>query len=359
MRWPWARSPEAPRGAVADLRQALHLVLAGDLAGAERRLADAAREDSSMVDVYLALANLLRTGGDIGRAIQIHQNLLLRPELPEDLKREALLGLALDFRVGGFLQRAAAAFEDVLEVDPGNLHALRELERLRVDAGDWEAAIRSRRRIGRADPRTPQILAHLWAGLGRARLQEGREADARRAFRRALSQDRACAQAYLALGDMAMRQGKPRKAIGLWRRTLDLHPAIGLLAYPRLWESYSAVGELAPLEEILAERLEAEPGDHEAAVWLARVRLSQGRADEGVAVLRRSISRDAGFLGGYVEIGRILLTEHREVEALKAFEEMVDRLPALKTQLRCRNCGTQDTHLHWRCPQCGEWDSFV
>jgi lipopolysaccharide biosynthesis regulator YciM len=334
-------------------------VLAGDLAAAEHALAQAARDDPGTVDIYLALANLLRARGDIGRAIQIHQNLLLRPELAEDVRREALLGLALDFRVGGFLQRAATSFQDLLEIDPRNLQALTELERIRVDAGAWEDAIRIRRQIGRADPRTPQVLAHLWAGHGRACLQEGRENDGRRAFRRALSQDRRCAEAYLALGDLALRQGRTKRAVGSWRRTLDLHPAIGIVLYPRLWEGMGAPRDLVGLERLLAERLENEPQDHEAAIWLARARVRLGRVDEGVAVLRQLQNRDPAFLGAPAEIGRILLREHRDGEALKAFEELLDHLPLDRTQLRCHNCGTQDTDLHWRCPQCGEWDSFV
>jgi hypothetical protein len=38
--------------------------------------------------------------GEIGRAIRIHQNLLLRPDLPAALRHEAQVGLALDFRRG-------------------------------------------------------------------------------------------------------------------------------------------------------------------------------------------------------------------------------------------------------------------
>ena len=359
MRWPWRRPEPPPRGALAPLRHALHRVLSGDLAGAEQALAQAAREAPGTVDVYLALANLLRARGDIGRAIQIHQNLLLRPELTEEVRREALLGLALDFRVGGFLQRAATSFQDLLEIDPGNLDALQELERIRVESGAWEEAIRIRRRIGRADPRSSQILAHMWSGLGRALQQQGKEHEARRAFRRALGQDRRCAEAYLALGDLALRQSRPRKAVGLWRRTLNLHPAIGIVLYPRLWEGMGAQKDVAGLERLLAERLEHEPQDHEAAIWLARVRVRRGRVDEGLAVLRQVQAREPRFLGADAEIGRILLREHRDGEALKAFEELLDRLPLDRTQLRCRSCGTQDTELHWRCPQCGEWDSFV
>jgi lipopolysaccharide biosynthesis regulator YciM len=326
---------------------------------AEQALAAAARQDPGTADSYLALANLLRARGDIGRAIQIHQNLLLRPDLPEELRGEALLGLARDFRVGGFLERAAASFEDLLQIDPNNVEALQELERIRVDTGAWEEAIRTRRRIGRADPRTPPVLAHLWVGHGRAELQAGREKEARRAFRRALSKDRGCAEAYLALGDLALQQSKPKKALGVWRRTLTLHPSIGLLLYPRLWEASQADDELTRLERLLADRLENEPGDREAAVWLARVRVRQNQIDEGLAVLAQTLGRDATFLGGYAEMGRILLRENRDSEALKTFEELLDRLPIDRSQLRCRSCGTQDSHLHWRCPQCGEWDSFV
>jgi lipopolysaccharide biosynthesis regulator YciM len=65
-----------------------------------------------------------------------------------------------------------------------------------------------------------------------------------------------------------------------------------------------------------------------------------------------------GFLPGYAEIGRVLLHEKRDFEAIKAFEELLDRLPLNRQRLRCNSCGAQDAELHWRCPQCGEWDSF-
>jgi lipopolysaccharide biosynthesis regulator YciM len=146
--------------------------------------------------------------------------------------------------------------------------------------------------------------------------------------------------------------------VALWRKTLDLHPSIGVLVYPRLWEGSVALAEFARFERWLAERLENEPDDREAAVWLARVQVRQGRVDEGVAVLNQVLSRDPAFLGGYAEMGRIQLRERRDAEALKSFEELLDRLPIDRAQLRCRNCGAHDSHLHWRCPQCGEWDSF-
>jgi lipopolysaccharide biosynthesis regulator YciM len=357
--WLRRRPPRPPeRSAAAQLRSALHLVLAGDLPAAEAALAEAARVDSSSSDVYLALANLYRLRGDIGRAIQIHQNLLLRPDISEELRREALLGLALDFRAGGFLKRASAAFESLLEVEPQNLQALRALERIRVDSGDWEGAVQVRRRIGARDPATPKVLAHLWTGHGRAAAARGLEAEARKAFKRAVGQDPACAEAYIALGDQRARESQWKRASSLFRRALGLHAAIGGLIYPRLNDMHGKLGDAAGFEVIVREQLDRAPDDAEASLWLARAVATQRRVDEALAILRRLLHRDGEWLAAHGEIGRLLLREGRGPEALKAFEELLERLPHQPRRLACRGCGTQDTTLHFRCPQCGEWDSM-
>ncbi|HTO06257.1 MAG TPA: tetratricopeptide repeat protein [Myxococcota bacterium] len=358
LRWGRPSKPAPERTATAQLRSALHLVLAGDLPAAEAQLAEAARLDSSSSDVYLALANLYRLRGDIGRAIQVHQNLLLRPDISDELRREALLGLALDFRAGGFLKRAGASFEDLLRLEPGNLQALRALERIKIDSGDWEGAVQIRNQIGSRDPATPKVLAHLWTGHGRGRAARGIEAEARRAFKRAVAQDPDCAEAYVALGDQRFREGSTKKAIGLFRRALGLHPAIGRLLYPRLYESYEKLGDMAGLERLLRERMDVEPEDADAALWLARAIAAQSRADEALAHLQRLLDRAPAQLALHAEIGRVLLRENRELEARKAFEELLERLPTEPRALACRSCGAQDLVLHFRCPQCGEWDSF-
>jgi lipopolysaccharide biosynthesis regulator YciM len=353
-------APAAPASVARALREALRSALAGDLAAAERALAEAARLDSSSVEPYLALASVYRARGEIGRAIQIHQNLLLRTDLPEALRREGRLQLALDFKSGGFFGRAAAAFEEILESEPRNLRALAELERLRVDSGEWEAALRIRRRIGGADPETPRIQAHLWVGLGRAHASEGREADALRCYKKALGRDRSCADAWLALADALARAGKHRRAIGLYARALPLHRALPAEVWPRLWDAHQALGDLAGFEKLARGHLErAEQGSDDTVLWLARVLARSGRVEEGLALLRRLLDRRPDFLAAYAELGRSLLAEHRDLEALKLLEELLDRLPAERARLRCAACGTEDTRLHWRCPQCGEWDRQV
>jgi len=357
LRWLWRRrATPAAVEASAQIREALRCVLGGDLARAGEVLAEAARLDSSSADVYLALANLYRARGEIGRAIQIHQNLLLRPELPETLRREALLGLALDFRTGGFLRRAAASFGELLEEAPRHPEALRELERLRVELGDWEGALELRRRIGSSDARTPRVRAHLWTGLGRAHLQAGRPREAQRAFRRALASDRTCVEAYIAHGDLRFQEGEVGKAVHLWERALPLHPLVGTLIYPKLWAAHERSGSLDALQRMLGERVASAPDDHDAALWRSRALVKLGRVDEALDVLARVRAAAPDFLPAHAEAGRLLLREGRERELPKAFEQLLPRLPPQVLRLRCRSCHTLDHELRWHCPQCGEWD---
>src|SRR5690606_26718184 len=117
----------SPPDAGRAVRRALVAVLDGDLERAEALLAGVVQRDSQELDVYLALARLFRQRGEIGRAIHVHQSLLLRPDVGGEARFAALVGLADDFRAGGFLRRAIAAYEEVLAERPDHLGALRAL----------------------------------------------------------------------------------------------------------------------------------------------------------------------------------------------------------------------------------------
>jgi lipopolysaccharide biosynthesis regulator YciM len=320
-------SAAPPPGAAGPLRAALERALAGDLIGAERALAGAARLDATSADLYLALANLYRARGEIGRAIQMHQNLLLQSDLSGEQKRDALLGLAQDFRVGGFLRRSAASFEELLQVEPDHGEALAELEKIRAETGDFEAAIAIRRRIGSSDPETPRRLARLYVGLGHASAKAAQEAEARRAFRRALSTDRTCGEAWVALGEQRLREGKPARAIALWRRALPLGREQAERLYPRLFEAFALLGDYGGFERAVRERLHADADDARAALWLARALALQRRTDEALLVLRRLLDRAPGDLAVHKERGRILLHAGRDGDALKALDELLSHLP--------------------------------
>jgi len=93
-----------------------------------------------------------------GRAITLHQSLLQRPDLTRLEHAYVQLCLALDFRHGGFVDRALEAFQEVVRLDPRNRYALVNLQKLHEEQRQWTDALRVRGEIAKLDagrrPRT-------------------------------------------------------------------------------------------------------------------------------------------------------------------------------------------------------------
>ena len=58
---------------------------------------DAVTIDPQTVELHFALGSMFRRRGEIERAIRMHQNLIDREDLPQDLKLQALAELGQDF----------------------------------------------------------------------------------------------------------------------------------------------------------------------------------------------------------------------------------------------------------------------
>src|SRR5215510_2500194 len=105
----------------------LDLVVANQIDLAIDELTRAAALDQDALEIHLILGNLYREKGQVGRAINVHQGLLQRPRMKPLEHAYILLCLGLDYRRGGFVDRAYEAFKEVLRLDPRNRHALMQL----------------------------------------------------------------------------------------------------------------------------------------------------------------------------------------------------------------------------------------
>ncbi len=315
----------APRTVDAAMRASLLAVLQGDLESAEQQLVVAARLDSGCAEAYLALARLYRMRGEIGRAIRIHQNLLLRPELGPEQRVTALADLAADFRQGGFLQRAVASYEEVLTRAPRRRDALGALVRLYADAQDFQRALVMERRLARLEGRRDGSReAELWVDMARAARAEGRSDDARRAAKRAIRRHRGCVAAWRVLGEIELERGRPKAAVAAWRQVPRLDRRSGPLVYPQLEAGYAALGRQGDYEKLLRELVDQAPDDAAARLALARALAARGETDAAVAELRAALDRDPEDLEARSTLGRVLIAARRDPEAIKEYSELIE-----------------------------------
>src|SRR5437763_11379974 len=164
----------------------LNFLVSNQIDLAIEELSRAASVDADALEVHMILGNLYREKGQVGKAITVHQTLLQRSKLTRIEHAYVLLCLGLDYKRGGFVDRALEAFNEVLRLDPKNEYALVNLQKLHEEQHQWTDAYDTRQRLSQladagAPPQSQPILAFLENEIG---LEAVRRKDHREAVRR-------------------------------------------------------------------------------------------------------------------------------------------------------------------------------
>src|SRR6476661_7557172 len=182
----------------------LNFLVANQIDLAIDALTRAASVDPDALEVHMILGNLYREKGQVGKAIAAHQGLLQRPRLSKLEHAYVLLCLGLDYKRGGFVDRALEAFNVVLRLDPKNEYALLNLQKLHEEQHEWTEAYDTRRRLAKladsdAKPQSQAILAFLENEIGREHMRRKEYGNAVRRFQAAIALDARAVPAYLNL----------------------------------------------------------------------------------------------------------------------------------------------------------------
>jgi len=228
------RSRESPHYLVG-----LNFLVASQIDLAVEELSKAATLNPDALDVHMILGNLYREKGQVGKAITVHQNLLQRPTLTKLEHAHVLLCLGLDYKRGGFVDRALEAFNEVLRLDPKNEYALVNVQKLHEDQHQWSEAFDTRQRLAKltdsdARPQNEAILAFLENEIGLEAIRRRDYHEAGRRFESAINQDARAVPAYLNLGDVSLLEGDERAAAAIWEKLVDVAPDRAYLAFDRL-----------------------------------------------------------------------------------------------------------------------------
>ena len=234
----------------------------------------------------MILGNLYREKGQVGKAITVHQSLLQRPRLTRLEHAHVLLCLGLDYKRGGFVDRALEAFNEVLRLDPKNEYALVNLQKLHEEQHQWTEAYDTRRRLSTltktGEPSQNQaILAFLDNEIGLEAMRRKDYPEAIRRFDAAIDLDARAVPAYLNLGDVRVAQGKDQDAAAIWEKLIEVAPDRAYLAFDRLEALAVRTGSPERFTRVCRRLIDENPQD-----WRARLALSRHLAASGRAARR-------------------------------------------------------------------------
>jgi lipopolysaccharide assembly protein B len=344
--------------------QGLNFLVAQQVDLAMDELGRAAALNSDAVEVQIILGNLFREKGQVGRAIQIHQLLLQRPRLRPHEHVAILMCLGLDFKSGGFVDRAFEAFSEVLRVEPANPAALLNLEKLHEDQHQWTEARAIRQQLAAAAPadqqaRHQRILAFLENELGAQALKRMDYNEAARHFAAAIDLDASVVPAYLNLGDVRFLAGQAGDAAAIWERLVDVAPDRAYLAFERLASVYPKVGREGRFAELCRRLISANPQDWRARLALARQQHESGATAEAFALLLDALSVNPHAMTVHQAVWRVLDDLHFDPDLVHRYVEVSRDAVFYHDPHLCIRCHYRSTELLWQCPHCHEWNSFV
>jgi lipopolysaccharide biosynthesis regulator YciM len=342
----------------------LNFLVSNQVDLAIEELSQAAGVDADALEIHLILGNLYREKGQVGRAITVHQALLQRPRLTRLEQAHVLLCLGLDFRRGGFVDRALEAFKEVLRFDPANRYALANLQKLYEEQHQWAEAYDVRRQLAAieepgAHARTSQILAFLENELGVEARGRGDMAEAHRRFEAAIDLDATTVPAYLHLGDMRLAQNDPAGAAAAWERVLEVAPDRAYLAFDRLQAVYPQLqqpGRFADLCQMLASR---NPQDWRARLALARHLAARGDTTRPIELLFEALAQNPHALVIHEAIWTTLASLGAPAPLINRYLTLTREVVFYLDPHLCTRCRYRSTELLWQCPQCHEWNTFV
>jgi len=336
----------------------IQYILSNDHDQAIEEFTKSVQINSDTIETYVALGNLYRSKGDIDRAVRIRQSIILRPNIDEASKMRALIDLGLDYRKGGFMNRALEALNQALQKEPANLEVLDGSEKIYEDMRDWENAYGTRQKIARVSKGDHKhILAHFQAELGKESQEKGDFAKAKSCFQKAISIDDKCLDAHLHLGDLHFQKQDYKKAVSEWRKVIQIAPQFSFLAYRRLEGAYGEMKNLKPVEEFLKECAESSR-DAFTHTALARYLFNEQDYQGAIRELDSAIALDPSFWEARKFKGEILLKQGMRDEALSAYQDLIPRLNVPYLKFQCGNCGFRPGDLQWQCPQCRKWDTI-
>lgn len=349
-----------------------------DTITAIRDLSRAVMDNPNAVEIYLALGNLYRSRGDVERAVQIRESLLIRPELSGQLKGKTYFELGQDYRRAGLLDRAFSAYVEAERLGMPAKLINTELAGIYSSSGNWEKAAEYFYAVGNKVAEA-HYLARQGSDLLAASPEAGSAGERRKAmrcFNRALKVYPASIEAWAAILAQYAQAGKwgaaaktltkaleavaPEKSFMLFEEIAALEPAPPAGPQggePTRPDPNARVIFNAALADALVPVLQRRPPEffpnYYGALFLNRI----GRREDAEQWLDKALVMRPDFW-----FGRLLhLDIARHAQALPPvldtdLEFFINQSRNLKRYV-CSVCGLNRDMLFYSCPRCGSWHS--
>ena len=332
-----------------------------DTVAAIAELSRVVKDNPEAIEIYLALGNLYRAQGDIERAIKIRNNLILRPDLSPQHKGRIMYELGMDYKRGGFLDRAQETFENTRQIIGNDPAIIEEMASLAASDQEFEKAAKYYKLLDK-----PLAEAHYYVKLSKSLLETGSSADSNLWLKKALNKYPGSIEAWLEKMIRSYNNSKWEELAknfqkGMTKVNSNLRFILleGLIQYllQTKEDSFSPIINKKAADKLIKTINKQAPDIilYYYGAWLLIQLRETENADKW---LNKCQELDPNFWPARLE-ALSLCSENQALDT--EFKEHLDFFFNRARQIKkfiCSQCGLKREKLFFVCPRCRSWHSI-
>ncbi|KAA3616170.1 MAG: hypothetical protein DWQ05_10505 [Calditrichaeota bacterium] len=317
----WKRKPKKENDAAADYAAGLNYLLEDDVTMALRKLRDTVQKDTTNIDAYIKIGDILRENGNSEQGIKIHRDLTARTTLSEVQRMQVFRSLVADYEKLERLDLALKMISKIWEIKPDDLWAKEKQLQIFENLGQWEDAAGAYKSLAKIKGNLNKAkLATYKINMGKKFAANNKEKDARLAFREAFKIDKQSADAYIGLSDSYMREKRPQDALNTLKKFVQNAPDQASAAFQPIKDLLYQLGEFGEIENIYNQVITQSPENWEAYMHLARLKVKKGHLDQAIDICQNVLQLNPEYAPAREHLIRYY---HRSGKDLLAVEQAI------------------------------------
>jgi lipopolysaccharide biosynthesis regulator YciM len=351
---------ESTDQASSDYAEGLNFLLLGERESALQKLREAVKKNSTNIDAYLKIGDILRELGQVEKAINVHKYLTVRSGLNPRQQEDILRSLAKDYQAATEFDKALGVLSQVLQQDRTVRWAQDMQLKLYEQKQDWDRAFqvyKEHKKLFKEASNGRLALYRVQEGL--QLIEDGKTKDGQSRFREAMKIDPKNPAAYICLADSLTGEDKGDEALKVLQEFVEKIPGQSHLAFERLEGLLYEGGRYGEIVTLYRKIIGKQPDNIDARLALAENYEKKGELGEAISACLGVLERDpSNELAKKYLIRLYHSSGDKEKAADHALTLVEDTLNQRKI-FSCKLCDFESEKPFWRCPECLEWVTFT
>ena len=311
--------------------------------------------DDETIQTHLALGVLFRKQGRVDKAIQLHEYILSKDDLPENHYYQTLFELGENYFSAGIYNKSEDIFLKLKEHENHKEDALNKLIIINEYYGEWEKALNY---LEELDAQNNQDLSisrnHYYCEIAEMHIENGdiKSANAYLLKAQGLHTDSIRSE-YIKLL-ISLENSDNLSAISSFISMVNKNRVAFIIALPRILQS--ADNDLDAINTELSKLLD---NDAEIIDYLALVGVMypdiENKTIENVMhsfIERQDIVQEIDKLDDNYSI-----VSNISNQLSKSMRHKLNNKMKSEYKFSCKKCGYQTISFSWQCPTCKSWES--